>query len=249
MVSQKTKWVGMTVADIQRRWGHKALRKLERPATIASFPHISTGFPALDQALEIGGLAKGRVSELFGPVTSGKTTMALEFLVQAQAGGGQVGYVDYARLFDPDYAYRCGLDLSRLLIVAPYDLEEALAMTEALVRGGGLSALVFDGLGALGDDAEAAPLLAAYLGRLVAPLARSDTVVLFLHALMKRRSLALAHHATVRLHVVRGHWLRRYHDVRGYEAKIQVLKNRLGPAGRAVTVVIKLNGTVRGNGL
>jgi recombination protein RecA len=248
MGSKKEKRLEMTVAAIQRRWGRKALRKLERPATTAIFPHIPTGFPALDQVLEIGGLAKGRVSELLGPVTSGKTTLALKFLAQAQAGGRQVGYVDHARFFDPDYAYRCGLDLSRLLVVSPYDLREALAMTETLARRGGLSALVFDGLEALWNDAEVAPLLSAYLDRLVAPLARSGTVVLFLHAPI-RSPLALAHHATVRLHVVRERWLRRYHDVRGYEARIRVLKNRLGPAGRTVTVAIKFNGTVRGNGL
>ena len=252
MSSKKTKRLEMTVAAIQRRWGWKALRKLDRSTITAEFPHISTGFPALDRALGIGGLAKGRVSELLGPATSGKTTLALKFLVQAQADGGWVGYVDHARFFDPEYAHRCGLDLSRLLVVAPYDLEEALAMTEALAGSGGLAALIFDGLDALWNDANAALLIAACLDRLVAPLARSGMALLFLHAPRARKSpdlSALAHHATMRLRLVRERWLRHHGDVRGYEARVEVQKNRLGPAGRTVTIAIKFNGMVRGNGL
>ena len=116
MSSDKKKRLEMTVASIQQRWGWQALRKLDSSSATAAVPHISTGFPNLDQALGIGGLAKGRVSELLGPATSGKTTLALKFLVQAQANGGAVGYVDHARFFDPDYAHRCGLDLSLSLI-------------------------------------------------------------------------------------------------------------------------------------
>ena len=252
MSSKKTKRLEMTVTTIQRRWGRKALLRLESSAITAEVPHISTGFLALDQALGIGGLAKGRVSELLGPATSGKTTLALKFLVQAQANGRWVGYVDHVRFFDPDYAHRCGLDLTRLLIVAPYEIGEALAMIEALVENGGLSALVFDGLDMLWNDADATDLIAAGLDRLVAPLARSGTALLFLHAPLTSRSpglAALAHHATIRLHVVRERWLHRYGDIRGYEARVEVQKNRLGPAGRTVNIAIKFNGTVRGDGL
>jgi recombination protein RecA len=248
MSSEKEKRLEMTVASIQQRWGWQALRKLDSSSTAASVPHISTGFSNLDEALGIGGLAKGRISELLGPATSGKTTLALKFLVQAQANGGAVGYVDHARFFDPDYAHRCGLDLSRLLIVSPYDLEEALAMTEALVESGGLSALVFDALDALWGDTQAALLIAASLDRLVALLSRSGMAILFLHTKSKALS-ALAHHATVRLCVARERWLRSHHDVRGYEARVEVQKNKLGRAGRAVTIAIRFNGTVRGDGL
>jgi len=251
-MGEKKRRLEMTVATIQQRWGPKALHKLERSVIDADVPHISTGFPALDKALSIGGLARGRVSELLGPATSGKTTLSLKFLVQAQADGGLVGYIDHARFFDPDYAYRCGLDLSRLLIAVPYDLGEALTIAEALAGSGDLAALVFDGLDALWNDARAAPLLAASLDRLGAMLARSGTALLFLHAPLSTGSpglSALAHHATVRLNVVRESWLRRHGDVRGYEARVEVVKNRLGPAGRAVTITIDFNGTVRGDGL
>jgi recombination protein RecA len=243
------------VARVHRRHGTQSLVRGKPPTAIGTataIPHISTGFLPLDQALGIGGLPKGRVSELVGPATSGKTTLALKFLAQAQKGGGQVAYVDQARAFDPDYAHRCGLDLSRLLVVAPYDLLEALAMTEALAGSGGLEAVVFDGLDAIWGDAVSASLLAACLDRLAAPLARSGTVLLFLHGLALGKSpalSALAHHATVRLHIVRERWLRSHGDIRGYEARVEVLKNRLGPAGRTMSITIEFNGTVRGNGL
>jgi recombination protein RecA len=265
----------MAVAAIHRRHGPRALVK-GKPASAT--PHIPTGFPALDRALGIGGLPRGQVCELVGPATSGKTTLALKFLAQAQAGNGQrvagphvarqhvggprVAYVDQALYFDPDYAYRCGLDLSRLLVGTAHDLQEALAMTEALARNGDLAALVFDALSFLWTDPVAASLLAATLNRLPAFLARSGTTLLVLHdsplgdsptsGMLTSDTLALstlAHTAAVRLQVVRERWLRQHSDVRGYEARVEVLKNRHGPAGRQATIAIEFNGIVRGNGL
>ena len=253
----------MAVATIHRRFGARSLLK-GRPASTnaGSPPHISTGFRALDRALGIGGLPRGRMCELVGPATSGKTTLALKFLAQAQAGGGQVAYVDQALYFDPDYAHRCGLDLSRLLVGTSHDLREALATTEALVRSGGLSALVFDALDFLWTDAQAASLLAATLNRLPAALSRANTTLLILHETVSGELplggsptgaspalSALSHSAAVRLQVTRERWVHRHGDIRGYEARVEVLKNRLGPAGRAVNLTIKFNGTVRGNGL
>ena len=254
---KRQRQLDMAVAAIRLRYGPQALVKGKPPAAISGatvIPHIPTGFPPLDRALGIGGLPKGKISELVGPATSGKTTLALKFLAQAQADGGQVGYIDQARYFDPDYAHRCNLDLSRLLVGRPYDLREALAMTESLVRSGSLSALVFDAdaLDFLWTDPEAAPQIAAFLDRLPAPLARSSMAFLFLHESPTGRSpalAALAHYAAVWLQVVRERWLRRHGDIRGYEARVEVLKNRLGPAGKAVTIAIEFDGTVHGNGL
>lgn len=242
----------MTVAAVQQRWGPQALRRWGEAAKAAETPHIPTGFPPLDRALVIGGLPTGRVSELVGLPTSGKTTLALKFLSQAQADGGQVAYIDQVRSFDPDYAHRCGLDLSRLLVGAPYDLQEALAMTESLVRSRSLSALAFDALGVLWANRDAMRYLTAFLDRLAAPLSRSGSVLLFLHDTSIPESpalYALAHYATVRLQITRERWLRRHGDIRGYQARVEVKKNRLGPAGRAVSIAVEFNGTVRGNGL
>lgn len=243
----------MTVTQIHQRFGPQALVK-GRPApaldTPAIYPHIPTGFPALDDVLGIGGLPKGKVTEMTGLGTSGKTTLALKFLVQAQAGGGQVGYVDQARYFDPDYAHRCGIDLSRLLVGAPYGIEETLAMTEALARSGSLAALVLDTMDLGWTEPQTAALLGATLARLSSALAHSGTAFLFLHTTSDSASPAvLTHHAAVRLRLVRERWLHQHGDVRGYEARVEVLKNRFGPPGRAVTIRIEFNGTVHGSGL
>lgn len=251
--SARQRQLDTTIATIQRRFGPWALiRGSAQAAGAAAVPHISTGFPALDRALGSGGLPKGGICELVGPVTSGKTTIALKFLVQAQKGGGQVGYVDQALYFDPDYAHRCGVDLSRLLVGAPGGRSEALAMVEALVRNGGLSALIVDTLDVLWDDAEADRTLVTLLSRLHAPLARSGMVLVLLHESpwgSPTALSALAHAATVRLQVVREQWLRQHGDIRGYEARVEVLKNRFGPAGRVVSLALEFNGTVHADGL
>jgi recombination protein RecA len=162
-------------------------------------PHISTGFPELDALLGIGGLPRGRVCEIVGQPTSGKTTLALQFLARAQAYG-PVAYVDQARFFDADYAVRLPtpggrLDLSRLLVARPYDLVEALAAAEALAQSEALAALVLDVseafLGAAPGSAapsgaEAARQVGALLARLTAPLARSGLALLVIHDGMAR---------------------------------------------------------------
>jgi RecA/RadA recombinase len=135
-------------------------------------------------------------------------------------------------------------------------MQETLAMTESLVRSGELSAVVLDVLDFVWTDPQAASCLAATLNRLPALLARSGTILLFLHESVADGSAApsewgsaLAHSATVRLRVVREEWLRQHSDVRGYKARVQVLKNKLGPAGRTASITIEFDGTVRGNGL
>jgi len=235
---KRQRQLNMAVATIQRRFGPRALFQ-GIPATTrgdpAAVPVISTGFPALDRVLGIGGLPRGKICELVGPATSGKTTLALKFLAEAQTGGGEVA-------------------LSRLLVGTTHDLQEALAMTEALARSGGPVAMVFDALEFLWTDAAAASLLAATLNRLPGFLARTGLTLLVLHESPpgdvpgggSPALSALAHAASIRLQVARERWLRRHHDVRGYEARVAVLKNRLGPAGRSARIEIEFNGTVRG---
>ena len=125
-------------------------------------------------------------------------------------------------------------------------------MAESLVRNSGLSALVFDALDVFWTDPAAPRHLTAVLNRIAVPLACSNTVFLFLHASSLSKSPVLsvmAHYAAVRLGVTRESWLRRHGDIQGYKARVEVLKNRLGPVGRTVSVAIEFNGTVRGNGL
>jgi recombination protein RecA len=247
---QRRRQLDSAIAAIQQRYGVRAVtrgRAISPPVA-----YIPTGFPALDQALGLGGLPRGHVCELVGPATSGKTTLALKFLAQAQAAGarglGTVGYIDQALYFDPDYAYRCGVDLSRLLVGTAHDLREALATTEALAHGGSLSALVLDVLDFLWADSAAAPCLAATFDRLPAFLERSHTALLVLRE-SAAQSVPALHQAAVRLHIVRERWIERYGDVRGYEARVDILRNRFGPEGRQVKIEIEFNGTVQGDGL
>lgn len=245
----------MTVAAIHRRFGPRALFRGQSQTTSDDtivVPHIPTGFPSLDELLGIGGLPKGKIIELVGLATSGKTTLALKFLSKAQDAGQQVGYIDQARYFDPDYAHRCGLDLSRLVVCTPYDITETLAMAEALARDGSLVALVLDTLDFLWADRSASRQLDASLSRLGIYLAHSGTILLFLHDPLANEMpvlSALRHYASVRLEVIREEWRRSHGDIRGYEARVKVLKNRYGAAGRDTKISIEFNGTVRGDGL
>jgi recombination protein RecA len=251
----KKQKLDMAVTHIHRRFGSRSLIRGRLPTannTVSTIPCIPSGFPQLDQALGIDGWPKGRVSEIVGLPTSGKTTLAFKFLAQAQADGGQVVYVDQARSFDPDYAHRCGLDLSRFQVGMPYDLQEALAMTEALARSGELSAIVFDALEIFWIDPESVRYLNAMLSHLGASLARSGTALLFLQTAAADGSSVipvLAHYASVRLQVMRERWLRHGGDVRGYEARVKVLKNRFGPADQFAVLKIAFNGAVRGDDL
>jgi recombination protein RecA len=247
--TDRLKQLEMAIHGIQQRYGTLALVR-GRPLSFAgegAVPHISTGFAALDEALGIGGLAQGRLTEILGPATSGKTTLALQFLAQAQANGGVVGYIDLARTLDPDYAYRCGLDLERLAIFSPDNLPEALAMTDITVANGALSALVFDAPDALWRDSTHA--LAGTLDHLMAPLHRAGTALVFLHvpvAPMTCGLRALAHYASMRLYVTRERWLRHYENIQGCEVRVEIVKNRLAAASRAATVAISFTGTRRG---
>ena len=247
------------VAAIQRRYGPWALSRARSAGAAATtgdrvVPHIPTGLPALDAALGIGGLPRGTMCELVGPATAGKTVLALRFLAQAQAGGGQVGYIDQALYFDADDARRCAVDLARLVVGTPHDLAEALAASEALVHSGELAALVFDAFGFLWTDPQAAAQLTAMLDRLLPALARSGTTLLFLHESSDDDSpafLALDHYAAVRLRVARERWLEHLGDVRGYAARVEVLKNRAapGPLPSPVTISVEFDGPVTGDGL
>lgn len=237
-----------TIAHIRQRYGPRALTKGHPAQAIdqQTSRAIRTGFAELDDALGTGGLPKGRIVEFLGRPTSGKATLALTFLAHAQGHGRWVGYVDPANAFDPDYAHRCGLDLSRLAIGFPDDLEQTLAMVEALTTADGVSAVVLDagGLGRRGPDVERAGSVSATLRRLVAPLSRSGAVLLVLcDALDGSWSLsALAHFASVRLQIVRECWIWHHRDVRGCEARVDILKNRLGPSGRSVVLSLNLDG-------
>jgi recombination protein RecA len=243
VLPEKTKRLEQTAQAIQERWGARALRSLDALIQ-ADFPHVATRFPLLDRALGIGGIPRGRITEIAGMPTSGTGSLMLRTMASAQAEGDMAVYVDAGRTFDPLYAARCGVNLDRLLLVRPSAYRDGLHITHDLVASGGAGLLVFD----LGTDPGSA--LTEPLDWLVSPLAGSPCALVFLIPLSRQPAapardraagLALAHYATLRLKVEKQRWLRRRQDVRGYRTRVTILKNKLAPPGRPVTLTISVD--------
>jgi recombination protein RecA len=246
----------MTVQAIQKRWGPKAIRKLEASSTTVEIPHIATGFPALDRALGIGGIPRGRITEILGAPTSGMATLALKLIARAQEDRDTAAYLDLSYTFDPDYAARCNVSLERLLLIRPHSGREALEITTSLIAGGGIGVLVFDSMSQLLGETHGPQLMSAALRQLVGVLAESPCALIFLTPLYfgdatsqdnYPSGFALPHYATVRLLIEKERWLKRRGDVRGYRARVTVIKNKLAPSGKSATIEITFNGIVNGN--
>jgi recombination protein RecA len=253
MPSRRQRKLDILVTGLQLQYGPRAVRRAAgRP--VESIPCIATTFPGLDAALALdevggGGLPRGRISEIIGPATSGKVTLAAKVLAAAQREQGAIGaWLDLGCTCDPDYLDRCGLDLDRLLIVHPRDGADALAIALHLVESNALAVLVFDGLSDLLPENQTVALATGILERMSTVVAQTRTVVLFLTE-PYAQSRTLAHMATVRLAIRRERWITRDGDVRGYEGTVEILKHKLGRAGARVPIRITFNGTVRGDGL
>jgi len=247
------------VAAIQARWGQRALQ----PGTLAfaageSMPVISTSFPRLDRALDgCGGIPRGRITEILGMPTSGVITLALKIVATAQAQGNLVAYVDLGGTFDPDYAVRCEVSLSHLLLIRPTTGIEGLEIAHTLIASRGIGGLVFDSTAHLFNDPHGAQALATTLRQFPAALSTSPCALIFLTPLQFGHAMsvdnypsgfALPHYAAVRMLLKKEKWLKRGRDVRGYQAQVQILKNKLGQAGRQAKISITFNGVVRGDG-
>ncbi len=246
----------VAVTQVQRRWGTHALRLLP-PTAAAPSPALSTGFLTLDTATGIGGLPRGQISEVIGPTTSGKTSLALSALAKAQRCGGIGAYFDPGRALDPEYAGRFGVDLHRLLLVHPPDGAEALAIAAALARRRGLQLQVFDlrPESWLPADSAGERRLALALRLFCAALASTPCVALFLTAGEADQDLSSAHAypgqlplpecAALRLRVTHEQWIQQpWEDVAGYEVTVAVVKNRLAAPGHQVKVPITFDRAV-----
>jgi recombination protein RecA len=249
MERDRTATLQRIIAAVQRRWGTRALRIFSQPDTDV-IPVISTGFTDLDAALHIGGVPRGRLTELLGTPTSGMTTIALTLLARAQAQGDLVGYVDISHMFDAEYAASVGVDLPSLLLVRPTTAADALEIIQALVGSGGVGVLVVDSLALFQSMPRDAAALDQALRMLPGPLAASPCALVVLTPLPyspeMTRSLAftgslLAHAASIRLHVVREAWLPAEHGPPGCHARITVLKHRLAPPDGQAQVLIRFD--------
>lgn len=253
----KAKAIDMAVTQIERLFGKGAIMKLGEKA-LEEVPVVSTGSMALDMALGIGGLPRGRVVEIYGPEASGKTTLALEVVSEIQKGGGTAAFVDAEHALDISYAKRIGVNTDDLLISQPDTGEQALEITEILVRSGAVDVIVVDSVAALVPRAEIegemgdthvglqARLMSQALRKLTATISKSLTTVIFINQIRQKIGImfgnpetttggnALKFYSSVRLDIRRIGAIKDGQDVVGSRTRVKVVKNKLAPPFKEV---------------
>ena len=252
-VSQdKQKALQTALAQIEKQFGQGAVMKLGENMKM-SVDHISTGSISLDMALGIGGVPKGRIVEIYGPESSGKTTLALHIAAEAQRQGGEVAFIDVEHALDPVYAANLGVDINSLLVAQPDTGEQALEITEALVRSGALSVVVIDSVAALVPKAEIegemgdshvglhARLMSQALRKLTGAIAKSDCIAVFINQLREKVGVmygnpevttggrALKFYASVRIDVRRTEAIKVGGEIVGNRTKAKIVKNKVAP--------------------
>ena len=253
----KTKALDMAVSQIEKAFGKGSIMKLgERPPEEVAV--ISTGSLALDIALTIGGVPRGRVVEIYGPEASGKTTLALQVIAQAQKNGGSAVFIDAEHALDIHYAAKIGVNTEELLISQPDTGEQALEITEHLVRSGAVDVIVIDSVAALVPRAEIegemgdqhmglqARLMSQALRKLTGTISKSMTIVVFINQIRQKIGVmfgnpetttggnALKFYASVRLDIRRVSAIKDGQEVVGARTRVKVVKNKLAPPFREV---------------
>ncbi len=253
--SEKSRVLDETVKEIQEKYGEGAIMKLG-DAPKVDVDAIPTGSLALDLALGIGGIPRGRVIELFGPESSGKTTLALHIVAEAQKRGGLAAFVDAEHALDPDYAKRLGVKTSELLISQPDNGEQALEIVDSLVRSGSVEVVVVDSVAALTPIAEIegemsqqhvgvqARLMAKALRKLTASIARTKTSVIFINQIRMQIGImfgnpettpggkALKFFSSVRIEVRKAAQIKKGEEVIGNRVNAKIVKNKVAPPFR-----------------
>ena len=253
--TDKKKALQTALAQIEKSYGKGTVMRLgDRPDM--NVDAIPTGSLALDAALGIGGVPKGRIIEIYGPESSGKTTLALHILAEAQKQGGEVAFVDAEHALDPVYAAALGVDTDNMLVSQPDTGEQALEITDALVRSGAVDAVVVDSVAALVPRAEIegemgdtfvglqARLMSQALRKLAGTIAKTNCVVIFINQLRMKIGVmygnpetttggnALKFYASVRLDVRRVETIKEAGNVVGNKTKVKVVKNKVAPPFR-----------------
>jgi len=251
---EKVKALELAVSTIEKQFGKGSIMRLgANDSLVKDIEAISTGALSLDIALGIGGLPKGRIVEIYGPESSGKTTIALSTIAQAQKKGGVVAFVDAEHALDVNYARKLGVNTEDLLISQPDTGEQALEITETLVRSGAIDVLVVDSVAALVPRAEIegemgdshmglqARLMSQALRKLTGVIARSNTLVIFINQIRMKIGVmfgnpetttggnALKFYASVRLDVRRVGAIKSGEDVTGNRTAVKVVKNKMAP--------------------
>ncbi len=245
--------IDSTTKEIEKRFGKGAIMKFGDGGPELEIESIPTGSIALDAALGIGGVPRGRIVEIFGPEASGKTTLSLEILAEAQALGGVVAFIDAEHALDPGYAARIGVDIDEVLISQPDTGEQALEICDMLVRSGAIDVVVIDSVAALVPRAEIegeigdstvglqARLMSQALRKLAGSLSKSNTTCIFINQLREKIGVmfgnpettpggrALKFFSSVRLDIRRTDNIKRDGDIIGSRVRVKVVKNKVAP--------------------
>ncbi|MGY6248964.1 recombinase RecA [Bosea thiooxidans] len=254
----KAKALDAALSQIERAFGKGSIMRLGKNAPSIEIETISTGSLGLDIALGVGGLPKGRIIEIYGPESSGKTTLALHTIAEAQKKGGVCAFVDAEHALDPVYARKLGVNLDDLLISQPDTGEQALEITDTLVRSGAIDVLVIDSVAALtpraeieGEMGEVQPglqarLMSQALRKLTASISRSNCMVIFINQIRMKIGVmygspetttggnALKFYASVRLDIRRVSTLKERDEATGNQVRVKVVKNKVAPPFKQV---------------
>ena len=253
----KTKALDAAVSQIERAFGKGSIMRLGK-SQVVEIETISTGSLGLDIALGVGGLPRGRVVEIYGPESSGKTTLTLHVIAEAQKAGGVCAFIDAEHALDPIYARKLGVNLDDLLISQPDTGEQALEITDTLVRSGSVDVLVIDSVAALTPRAEIdgemgdsqpglqARLMSQALRKLTASISKSKTMVIFINQIRMKIGVmygspetttggnALKFYASVRLDIRRIGSIKERDEVVGNQTRVKVVKNKVAPPFKQV---------------
>ncbi len=256
MNEDKLKALNLTIAQIEKTYGKGSIMKLGDVSFDQDVDVISTGCLTLDLALGVGGVPRGRIIEIFGPESSGKTTVALHIIAQAQKNGGIAAFIDAEHALDAQYAKALGVDIDELYLSQPDTGEQALDICEALVRSSAVDVIVVDSVAALSPKAEIegemgeshvgllARLMSQALRKLTAITNRSRTCVIFINQLREKVGViygspettpggkALKYFASIRLDIRKGEMIKTDGDMTGAHTKCKVVKNKLAPPFR-----------------
>ena len=253
MDENRQKALGAALAQIEKQFGTGSIMRMGGPGVARNIDVVSTGSLSLDIALGVGGLPKGRVVEIYGPESSGKTTLALHVVSQIQRQGGTAAFVDAEHALDPQYAEKLGVNIDDLLVSQPDTGEQALEITDMLVRSGAVDIIVIDSVAALTPKAEIegemgdhhvglqARLMSQALRKLTGNIKRANTLVVFINQIRMKIGVmfgnpetttggnALKFYASVRLDIRRTGSIKRGDEVIGNETRVKVVKNKVAP--------------------
>ena len=258
MDDNKQRALTAALGQIERQFGKGAIMRMGDPTAVRDIEAISTGSLGLDLALGVGGLPRGRVVEIYGPESSGKTTLTLEVIAQAQKLGGTAAFIDAEHALDPTYAEKIGVNVDELLVSQPDTGEQALEIADMIVRSGAVDVVVVDSVAALTPKAELegdmgdshvglqARLMSQALRKLTANIKRSNTLVIFINQIRMKIGVmfgspetttggnALKFYCSVRLDIRRIGAIKKGDEVVGNETRVKVVKNKVAPPFRQV---------------